>query len=171
MIETFEIFNPLVRTKSLRNLFAQRFGLKAESEDLDETTIYAWGYPPASDRYPSGKGKRNPLDHLLRVMDLANPLFPAEVQMMALVVSAHAAKLAGEDGHEEPQSVENQILQSMHRMIDCLEIMKTGERMSETGKRQLAQNWLEFELSFSRSRARMKELLNGFYRNPEGDKS
>ena len=165
--KTFEIFNMIASVKSLRNRLAQRFGIKSDSSDANEKTVYAWGRPVASDEYPTGTGKPNPVDQLLKVMDIVNPFFPVEVQEIALIVSAHAKRLAMESGAEEAENPDSLLMAAMRKNLDVLEELEHAEQMDERRKRRLAKEWLEYETAFLKAKGCMREILNGFYEDPE----
>lgn len=48
------------------------FGKVAASCGKEVQTAEAWGREPASNEYPAGSGKRNPMDCILRLMGLAH---------------------------------------------------------------------------------------------------
>jgi hypothetical protein len=146
----WEIFNTLVSSKSLRNLFAQRFARKAESADPQEATVYAWGRPVESDEYPTGTGKPNPLDLLLRIMNLSHSMFPVEVREIAETVVQEANRLDMEHGFTNLQNGGDPcaaVMKSIRQQLDVLEHVKTSDFTTENIK-NLEKVWTEFETSF-----------------------
>jgi hypothetical protein len=156
----YEIFYVLVKSEMLRNLFAQRFAIPADSPDLHRNTVKAWGRPVLSDDYPTGTGKPNPLDQILRVMLLAHPIFPIEVREIAEVVMDLANRLDMQQGiaHSQNNNPCSLVMKSLREQLDVLEQIEAGDITPEKIK-LIEKEWSEFESSFYQVKGCVKGII------------
>lgn len=60
-------------------------GVLAKMNGVERETVDAWGRPPESDEYPTGTGKKNPIDAFLRLIGLAHKDAPGLAREIASV--------------------------------------------------------------------------------------
>lgn len=151
--EPFEIYATIVASKYLRSVLAQRHGISAE-------TIQRWGSPVESDAFPTGTGKANTLERLIRDMRIVHPIFPAEAREMAAVVVAEINRLDMADGaisaeSDKPCAV---VMKSIREHLDVLEHLESGDLSPETIQK-LEKEWHEMEAGFYRAKGCVEALL------------
>lgn len=151
--ETFEIYAPVVASKYLRGILAQRHGVKDE-------TVQRWGSPVESDRYPTGTGKANTLDRLLRDMRIIYPMFPIEAREMAEVVAAEINRLDMADGASSADSDKPcaAVMKSIRESLDVLEKIEEGKLSPDTIA-ELEKEWREMEAGFYRAKGCVEALI------------
>src|SRR6478672_2800397 len=86
--------------KRLANLDNCSFGKIAQITGKEIQTAEAWGRPVASNEAPTGTGKANPLDCVLRIIGLAHREQSGLAQEIAEIFPDYVAFLNG----KEPQS-------------------------------------------------------------------
>lgn len=150
----FEIYAGIVTSKYLRSKLAQRHGVKDE-------VVQAWGRPVESDEFPSGTGKANPLDRLLRDMRLSFSMFPDEVREIAEVVRAETERLEDEAGAGDAESNGNPcaaVTNLMQEHLGVLQKLQTGE-LSDEKLAEIECEWSKFEGSFFKTRGCIRAFV------------
>ena len=120
---TFEFIKRLVNSDDYApGLIAQKCGVERE-------TVDAWTRPKESDEYPTGTGKNNPSDTVIRLIGLAHAKDPALAMEWAQTFPEYVGFLNGEVGKslakESPCEVVARIVKEHADLI--VEYTKTDE--------------------------------------------
>lgn len=149
----FEIYSTLVSSRHLRNLFAQRHGIKAE-------VVRDWGRPQESDEFPTGTGKANTLDRLLGDIRQAYPIFPVEAREIGSVVREEINRLDMENGALSVSNESNPCLLAIKSMQEHLDVLHQLEKLEPDDTGRLETEWLEFESAYFQLKGCVDSILD-----------